>query len=109
MNNLLNKPSMNKQVEFSYDGPFVPSTYFEKEETRYFEITRGFSTNGLLFYNEVIYKNKFGKPYIIYEKVDDEPGFYRRINSKGQHSNVTFSSFLNCLKGKATNGSWRTS
>ena len=70
---------------------------FEEYKDDHFEITRGFSCKNILFYTGVIYKNENGKPYVIYEKVDYEPGFYRRINAKGAYSYKTFDTFHECM------------
>lgn len=73
-------------------------SYFKTEDTQYFTITLGFTGHGLLFNVVVIYKNQFGRPYAQYEKVDDEPGFYRRINSEGALSIKDFDRFGDCIK-----------
>lgn len=72
--------------------------YFQEDSSKYFDITRGYSGSGVLFYQCVVYKNKLGNPYAIYEKIDDERGFYRRINSSGSHSGKSFDTFSECIK-----------
>ena len=72
--------------------------YFIEKESARFHITEGYAKNGVLFYTSVIYKNEKEKPYAIYEKIDDEPGFYRRINSQGAQSKKWFDTFGECIK-----------
>jgi|GEM_PF-5721928 len=70
---------------------------YEEYVDERFEITRGFSCQNKLFYTIVIYKNRMGKPYATYEKVDKPPQFYRRIDAQGRHSEKTFETFYGCL------------
>ncbi|MBC2838878.1 hypothetical protein [Robiginitalea sp. SC105] len=71
--------------------------FFTRHEA-FFEITSGYSEDGVLFYQSVLFKNKKGAAYAIYEKIDDEDGFYRRINAEGAHSLKWFPSFDECIK-----------
>ncbi|RRQ49821.1 hypothetical protein DZC72_04320 [Maribacter algicola] len=71
---------------------------FKTETTNFFKITKGFSSNMELFYIEVTYKNKLGKPYAIYEWLDTEPENYRRINTCGAYSEMTFDTLLKCIQ-----------
>lgn len=70
---------------------------FKTETTDFFEITYGFSVNEVLFYTCVVYKNSLGKPYAIYEWLDTESEFYRRINAQGFHSKKTFDTLRECI------------
>ena len=94
------------EKEFYRDGDLIQESYtdgvldsyFETECKRSFEILRGFSSSGTLFYTQVTYKNQKEKPYACYEKVDDDPAFYRRINSEGAHSEKCFNTFAECIR-----------
>lgn len=96
---------MTENKSFTRDGKKVKEhysngeleMYFETETTPHFEIIRGYSNQEILFYTEVIYKNQLGKPYMVYENIDQEPGFYRRINRTGAFSFKTYDEFYECM------------
>lgn len=102
----IKSPIVFMEKEFYSDGDLIQEyytdglleSYFETECKRSFEILRGFSSSGTLFYTQVTYKNQKEKPYACYEKVDDEPAFYRRINSEGAHSEKWFKTFAECIR-----------
>ncbi|WP_019670803.1 hypothetical protein [Eudoraea adriatica] len=102
----IKSPIVFMEKEFYRDGGLIQEyytdgvldSYFETECKRSFEILRGFSSSGTLFYTQVTYKNPKGKPYVCYEKVDDDPSFYRRINSEGAHSEKCFNTFAECIR-----------
>ena len=96
---------MTENKSFTRDGKKVKEyysngeldMYFETESTLNLTITRGYSATGTLFSNVVVYLNKLGKPFMIYENVDQIPGHYRRINSEGKHSYIAYDTFQECM------------
>ena len=90
-----------KRAQYFYEDEM--DFYFETEDIPFFEITRGYSIEGILFFTAVVYKNKLGIPFMIYENVDQDPGFYRRINTNGSHSEKTFDTFYECMNYHGVN------
>ena len=72
--------------------------YFEEEKSRSFLTIYGYTKCRILFNTQVLYMNSNGKPYAFYEKIDNEPGFYRRINSEGAYSEKWFETFSECIQ-----------
>jgi hypothetical protein len=71
--------------------------YFETKQTSSFDIVRGFSDPETLFHIQVKYKNSNRRPYVFYEQVNNQAGYYRRINSNGEHSKKSFDTFAECI------------
>ena len=79
---------------------FEKESFYETETTPHFKITRGYSSSGVLFSNNVIYLNRSGNPIMVYDNVDQIPGHYRRINSEGKHSYKAYDTFHECMLHK---------
>jgi len=75
--------------------------YYVTSSSNYFIITRGFSSDHVLFYTEVIYLSPIEKPYMFYAEVHTKDNgivkHYRKIYSTGHRSKEAFPSFKECI------------